>query len=146
PSSRYSSNPEIIAFFAVLLQRIKALPGVESASASSSLPFTGLGSGTSFTVEGRPTSPGDNLMTEVRVIEPDYFRTMRIALQRGRLFTGREHARESHVGIVRDALVQRYFPNQNPLGKKITIDMKDENAPSEIVGVGGDAKHYAPDP
>ena len=84
-------------------------------------------------------------MTEVRVIEPDYFRTMRIALQRGRLFTGREDARESHVVIVSDALVQRYFPNQNPLGKKITIDMKDENAPSEIVGVVGDVKHYGLD-
>jgi hypothetical protein len=81
-------------------------------------------------------------MTEVRVMEPDYFRTMRIALQRGRLFTGRE---ESHVVIVSDALVQRYFPNQNPLGKKITIDMKDENAPSEIVGVVGDVKHYGLD-
>ena len=145
PSSRYSRDPEIIAFFADLLQRIKALPGVESASASSSLPFTGFGSGTSFTVDGRPTSPGDNLMTEVRVIEPDYFRTMRIPIQRGRLFTGREDARESHVVIVSDALVQRYFPNQNPLGKKITIDMKDENAPSEIVGVVGDVKHYGLD-
>jgi putative ABC transport system permease protein len=145
PSSRYSKDPEVISFFADLLQRLKVLPGVESASASSSLPFTGLGSGTSFTIEGRPASPGNELMTDVRVIEPDYFRTMRIPLQRGRLFTSGEDARESHVVIVSDALVQRYFPNQNPLGKKITIDMKDQNLPSEIVGVVGDVRHFGLD-
>ena len=47
--------------------------------------------------------------------------------------------------IVSEALVQKYFPNQNPLGKKITIDMKDQNVPSEIVGVVGDVKHHGLD-
>jgi putative ABC transport system permease protein len=145
PSGRYSKDPEVITFFEELLERLKALPGVESASACSSLPFTGLGSGTTFTIEGRAASPGDELNAEVRVIEPDYFRTLRIPLQRGRLFTEREDAQASHVVIVSDALVRRYFPNQNPLGKKITIDMKDENVPSEIVGVIGDVKHYGLD-
>jgi putative ABC transport system permease protein len=145
PSARYSKDPEVIAFFPDLLQRIKALPDVESASATSSLPLTGIGSGTSFTMEGRPASPGNELGTEVRVIEPDYFRTMRIPLQQGRLFTRQEVARESHVVIVSEALVQKYFPNQNPLGKKITIDMKDPNVPSEIVGVVGDVKHHGLD-
>jgi putative ABC transport system permease protein len=145
PSSRYGKDPEVIAFFADLLQRIKVLPGVESASASSALPFTGIGSGTSFTIEGRPAPPGNELSTDVRVIEPDYFRTMRIPLQQGRLFTRQEDTRESHVVIVSEALVQKYFPNHNPLGKKITIDMKDENAPSEIVGIVGDVKHHGLD-
>ncbi len=145
PSTRYSKDPEVIAFFADMLRRIKALPGVESASASSSLPFTGIGSGTSFTIEGRPASPGTELSTDVRVIDPDYFRTMRIPLQQGRLFTRQEAARESHVVIVSAALAQKYFSNQNPLGKKITIDMKDQNVPSEIVGVVGDVKHHGLD-
>jgi putative ABC transport system permease protein len=145
PSTRYSKDPEVIPFFADLLQRIKALPGVESASASSSLPFTGIGSGTSFTIEGRPALPGNELSTDVRVIEPDYFRTMRIPLQQGRLFTRQEDTRESRVVIVSEALVQKYFPNQDPLGKKITIDMKDQNMPSEIIGVVGDVKHHGLD-
>ncbi|MFY9731984.1 MAG: ABC transporter permease [Candidatus Acidiferrales bacterium] len=145
PSARYSKDPEVIAFFADVLQRITALPGVESASASSSLPFTGIGSGTSFTIEGRPASPGTERSTDVRVIDPDYFHTMRIPLQKGRLFTRQEDARESHVVIVSEALVQKYFPDQNPLGKKITIDMKDQNVPSEIVGVVGDVKHHGLD-
>jgi len=145
PSTRYSKDPDVIAFFADLLQRIKALPGVESASASSSLPFTGIGSGTSFTIEGRPASLGNELNTEVRVIEPNYFRTMRIPLQQGRLFTPGEDARESHVVIVSEALAQKYFPNQNPLAKRITIDMKDQNIPSEIVGDVGDVKHHGLD-
>jgi putative ABC transport system permease protein len=145
PSARRSKDPEVIAFFADVLQRIKALPGVESASACSSLPFTGIGSGTSFTIQGRPASPENELSTDVRVIEPDYFRTMRIPLQQGRLFTRQEDARESHLVIVSEALVQKYFPNQNPLGKKITIDMKDQNVPSEIVGVVGDVRHHGLD-
>jgi putative ABC transport system permease protein len=145
PSTRYDKDPEVIAFFPDLLQGVKGLPGVESASASSSLPFTGIGSGTSFTIEGRPASPGNELSTDIRVIEPDYFRAMRIPLQQGRLFTRQEDTRESHVVIVSEALVQEYFPNQNPLGKKITIDMKDQNVPSEIVGVVGDVKHHGLD-
>jgi putative ABC transport system permease protein len=145
PSTRYGKDPDVIAFYADLLLRIKALPGVESASASSSLPFTGIGSGTSFTIEGLPASLGNELSTDVRVIEPDYFRTMRIPLQQGRLFTPQEDTRESHVVIVSEALAQKYFPNQNPLEKKITIDMKDRNVPSEIVGVVGDVKHHGLD-
>jgi putative ABC transport system permease protein len=145
PSARHSKDPEVIAFFADVLQRIEALPGVESASACSSLPFTGIGSGTSFTIQGRPASPENELSTDVRVIEPDYFRTMRIPLRQGRLFTRQEDARESHVVIVSEALVQKYFPNQNSLGKQITIDMKDQNVPSEIVGVVGDVRHHGLD-
>ncbi|MGA8142319.1 MAG: ABC transporter permease [Candidatus Acidiferrales bacterium] len=146
PSHRYSKDPEVTAFFAELLQRVKTLPGVESASANSSLPFTGAGSGTSFTIEGRPVAlAGENLLTEVCVIKPDYFRTMRIPLERGREFTGREDAQESHVVIVSESLVRKYLPTEDPLGKKITIDMKDLNVPSEIVGVVGDIKQYGLD-
>ena len=146
PSHPYAKDEQATAFFAELLERVRVLSGVESASANSSLPFTGIGSGTGFTVEGRPVAPaGEKLTTEVRVIEPDYFRTMRIPLQRGRLFTAREDAQASHVVIVSEALVRKYFPNENPLGKRITIDMKDENVPCEIVGVVGDIKHYGLD-
>src|SRR6202022_754614 len=79
--------------------------------------------------------------TDVRVIAPDYFRTMGIPLLKGRVFTEREASTESHVVIVNQALVNRSFPDEDPIGKKITIDMKQVNVPCEIVGVVGDVKH-----
>src|SRR4029077_14399354 len=73
PSQQYRKDPQVLAFFAELLQRVNSLPGVESASATSWAPFTGSGAGTSFTIEGHPAAPaGENPNVEVRVIEPGY--------------------------------------------------------------------------
>jgi putative ABC transport system permease protein len=146
PSQQYSKDPQVLAFFDELLQRVNSLPGVESASANSWPPFTGSGAGTSFTIEGHPAAPaGENPNIEVRVVEPGFFRTMRIPLLRGRLFNSREAAQGSHVVLISESVARQYFPNEDPLGKKITIDMKDQNVPSEIVGVVGDAKYYGLD-
>ncbi|MFZ3258560.1 MAG: FtsX-like permease family protein, partial [Candidatus Acidiferrales bacterium] len=74
----------------------------------------------------------------VRVVGLDYFRTMGIPLTQGRNFSPAELATEKHVVIVNDTFVRNYFPHTNPIGQKITIDMKDTNVPSVIVGVVGD--------
>lgn len=148
PNSAYPQDQNRSQFFRQLLERVDALPGVRSASASSWLPFTGLGAATGLTVEGRPPlAPGVELVCDVRVIEPDYFRTLGIPLLRGREFTERESSVESHVVIVSEALAREYFPNEDPLGKRITIEMKDpkDNPPSEIIGIVGDVKHQTLD-
>jgi putative ABC transport system permease protein len=137
----YAMDAARTVFFGELIARVKSLPGVESASANSFLPLTGSGAATEFNIEGRPAPrPGDEPTTDVRVIEPDYFRTMRIPLLRGRLFTAREAAEESHVVIISDAMARQFFPAEDPIGKRVTIDMKEKNVPSEIVGVVGDIK------
>jgi putative ABC transport system permease protein len=146
PDSKYKQDAQIVQVFNQVLEKVRALPGVESASANSAPPFTGPGAGTDFKIEGRPAPPlGEAPGVEVRVVAHDYFRTMHIPLVRGRQFTAQEESEPRHVVIVSQKLVQQYFANEDPIGKKITIDMKNQNVPSEIVGVVGDTKHYGLD-
>jgi putative ABC transport system permease protein len=146
PDAKYHQDAQRIAFFRELLLRIDSLPGVVSASADSFPPFTGLGAATSFQIEGRPVQSTAELpVTDVQVIEPDYFRTMRIPLLRGRLFSEKEETELSHVVIISEMLAREYFPDENPIGKRMTINMKSENVPSEIVGVVADVKRYGLD-
>jgi putative ABC transport system permease protein len=66
---------------------------------------------------------------------------MEIPLRRGRLFTAQEAAEMRHVVVVNETFARENFPGQDPLGKRVTINMKDENVPSEIIGIVGDNKH-----
>lgn len=146
PGTKYREASQKITFFQQLLDRIRALPGVEAASANSFPPFTGLGAATGFTIVGRPApAPGEQPVVDVRVIEPGYFQTMRIPLLRGRFFTPREETEESHVVIISEKLAREAFPNQDPIGQQVIIDMKDKNVPSTIVGVVGDVRHVGLD-
>jgi putative ABC transport system permease protein len=142
PGSKYGEDHQRVAFFRQLLSRIESLPGVRSAGAVSFLPFTSLGSATSFTIEGRPAPPaGEKHTLDVRVCDPNYFRTMGIPLLRGRNFTEKEATEVSHVVIINEAMARTYFPDEDPLGKRVTIAMTSTPAPTEIIGVVGDVKH-----
>jgi putative ABC transport system permease protein len=139
PQAKYGNDAARQRFFQDLQARIKALPGVDAATADSFLPFSGIGSATDFTIVGRPAPPpGQDYVTTVSVVLPDYFRTMRTPLLRGREFSAAEVGQERHVVIVNQALARQYFPGQDPLGQQIIIHMKDQNLPSTIVGVVGD--------
>ncbi|MGH9731698.1 MAG: ADOP family duplicated permease [Candidatus Acidiferrales bacterium] len=141
PDSKYATAISRGAFFSDLLGRIRQLPGVSEASADSAPPFGGVGAATGFVIVGEPPLPvSQQHGTDVRVIEPDYFRTMGIPLRSGRLFTEREFTGETHVVIVNQLLVNKYFHGANPLGQRLIIDMKDTNVPCEIVGVVGDVR------
>jgi putative ABC transport system permease protein len=144
PNASYKEDAKKIAFFRQLRDRMAALPGVISASADSWLPFTTMGAATGFQIEGQPkVSDADQPVTDVRVVEPDYFHTMGIPLVAGREFNELEASAQSHVVIINQALAARYFPDENPIGKRITIAMggQTEKNPSLIVGVAGDVKH-----
>jgi putative ABC transport system permease protein len=71
----------------------------------------------------------------------NYFRTMQIPLKRGRLFTDQEATERRHVVVINESFAREHFPNEDPLGKRVTIDMRDDNQPCEIIGVVGDSKH-----
>jgi putative ABC transport system permease protein len=144
PNASYKDDAKKIAFFQQLRDRTAALPGVISASADSWLPFTTLGAATGFQIEGRAkVSDADQPITDVRVVEPDYFRTMGIPLVTGREFSEQEASVQSHVVIINQALATRYFPNENPVGNRMYIAMggQTEKNPSLIIGVAGDVKH-----
>lgn len=142
PAPKYKDDPAQIAFFRELLDKLDHLPGVRSVSMENLPPFSGFplwGVATDVMLPGQESLPvTQRPNTAVRVVGLDYFRTMGIPLTQGRDFSPAELATEKHVVIVNDTFVRNYFPHTNPIGQKITIDMKDTNVPSVIVGVVGD--------
>jgi putative ABC transport system permease protein len=142
PMRKYDSDPKLINFFKQATDQISAIPGVESAGAINTLPFDGPYSGTNLDIEGQPPRPaGQHLTTGVCVTDANYFQTMHIPLKRGRLFTQQEVTEMRHVVVVNEAFAHDIFPGQNPIGQRVTINMKDDNnPPSEIIGVVGNNK------
>src|SRR5499426_818908 len=142
PGRKYDTDQKRINFFLQAVAQMQSLPGVESAGAVSFLPFAAPHAGTLVEIEGRPKlPPGQGLNTGVMVSDLNYFRTMQIPLKRGRLFTDREAAEMRHVVVVNEEFARKNFPGEDPLGKRVTIYMKNDNRPCEIVGVVGDSKH-----
>jgi len=142
PPVKYDTDPKVINFFKQAIEQIRAMPGVESAGAINTIPFGGPHSGTNLDIEGQPKRPpGQFLTTGVCVTDANYFQTMRIPLKRGRLFTQQEVQEMRHVVVVNEAFARENFPGQDPIGQRVTIYMKDDNPPSEIIGIVGDNKH-----
>jgi putative ABC transport system permease protein len=142
PGAKYTQDQQRIDFFKRAVEKLRTLPGVESAGAISFLPFAAPPAGTRFDIEGQPKQPaGQDHVTRVAVTDAHYFEAMRIPLRRGRLFTEQEATTMRHVVVINEALARRYFPGEDPLGKRLTIFMKNENLPCEVIGVVGDVRH-----
>jgi len=142
PSSKYKDDAKVSEFYAQLLERIRQLPGVRSASADAYLPFTGIIAGTGVEVEGRPPLPAaEQPEVDVAVVEPHFFETLGIPLLRGRSFTDREAREISHTVVISQAMARNLWPNEDPIGKHVTIHMKDVDVPSQVIGIVGDVKH-----
>jgi putative ABC transport system permease protein len=142
PEVKYN-DPQTVTFFREAADRMKSLPGVRSVGIVNYLPlYGGSGSSTGFTVEGRPElPPGEGPGTNVRVADSGYFGTMGIPLQRGRLYTEVETREARHVILISESLASKYFPGEDPLGKRISVDMFDQKNPTEIIGIVGDVRY-----
>ena len=146
PGRKYDSDQKVLNFFSQATEQLRALPGVQSVGAINTLPFNGPHSGTSMEVAGQPKlPPGQSLTTGICVTDADYFKAMQIPLKSGRLFTPQEAKEMRHVVVVSETFARKNLPGQDPLGKRVTINMKDENVPTEIIGVVGDTKHLGLD-
>jgi putative ABC transport system permease protein len=146
PSRKYNEDAKVIDFYRRAAEQMRSIPGVEAVGAVSFLPFAAPYAGTGVHIEGRAKlPPGQELGTGVMVTDGNYFRTMQIPLKRGRLFTDQETTEMRHVVVVNEAFARVNFPGEDPLGKRVIIDMKDDNRPCEIVGVVGDSKHMSLD-
>jgi putative ABC transport system permease protein len=138
---RYNADGQMGLFFDRLFEDIQRLPGVAAAGAVSTLPLTGLGAATSYEVVGAPRpSRGEEPVADVRVITHEYLRAMRIPLLRGRLFNERDKGDLTNRVVVSQALAQRHWPGEDPIGKRIRISWSD-NREDEIIGVVGDVRH-----
>ncbi|HEV2149920.1 MAG TPA: ABC transporter permease [Longimicrobiaceae bacterium] len=138
PEAKYPNDTAWINFFDALLPRVAALPGVQSAGAASSVPLTG-GWNRSFTVEGITVPEGETgPYGNFRTVYPDFHRTLRIPLRRGRFFTDADRRGAPRVAIVDELMAERYWPGQDPIGKRISLDATDAG-PNwvEVVGVVG---------
>jgi hypothetical protein len=140
PHTKYSGG-RIAAFYQQTLERVRALPGVEAAAATNSLPLSGSQPITGFGIEGRPSPTYQTFTAGWRRISPDYFSTFRIPLVKGRLLKESDSADAPPVLAVNESLARIYFANEDPLGKRIIYN----GVTREIVGVVGDIKHSALD-
>ena len=133
--SAHSTPEKRTAFFSELLQRIESVPGVQSASAINHLPLSGDVWTLLFTIEGRPVpGPGEKQGAVYRIVQPEYFRTMGATLLKGRDFTPHDNDAAPAVVIINDVFAKRYWPNEDPLGKRIEVGDGGVN-PREIVGI-----------
>jgi predicted permease len=133
PPLRYPTRQSRDAFFKQVLQRTTQIPGVESASASSLLPF-GYGENVStFEIAGQP-KPRVNWYANVNNVSSDYLKTMEIPLLRGRFFNA-ENSRGS-VAVIDETLAKRYFKDENPIGQSLKMP----SATYQIVGIVGRVK------
>ncbi len=141
--ARYKDPSKQAAFFQEAIQRLEALPGVVSAGATSTLVPGEYERVVTFSIEGRPAlSRTVRARTDYFAISPDYLRTLRIPLIRGRSFLPSDTAQAPPVALVNQALVRRYFANEEPIGKRIRLDTSGSDRPdwSEIVGVAGNVR------
>jgi putative ABC transport system permease protein len=142
PASKYQEPARRIQFFQDAVSRISVLPGVQTAGEVSVLPLAGLGSATRFTIVGQPPpAAGQSPVTDVRLCDNGYFKTMNVPLLRGRLFTDREMRERSNVVIINTTLARQYFGGQDPIGRQVNVAMSDPIIPTTIVGVVGDARY-----
>lgn len=143
PEARYKEIPKQTQFRRDLLERLNNLPGVEAAMISE-LPLSGSQLTHNFIIEARtlPT-PGDERELQTRSIGGDYFRTMKIPLLQGRDLTSQDNAGTPIVGLVNQSFVRQYFPNENPIGKRIRWARGENPAWMTIVGIVADVKHFA---
>jgi len=161
PARKYAKEDQRVAFYNQLLENIRHLPGVESTAAASGLPLGNNGWQTSFTVDGQPPPPKDNIpLMEACLVTPDYFRTMNIPLKSGRYFTDRDDrsflagkdlskmtepqrvASGINSVIIDEEFARRYWPNEDAVGKRIRLGGgTDSNAPLlTVLGVVGRVK------
>ncbi len=129
-----------------LVSRVAALPGVDSAAAVTLRPLWGtVGMDWPFTIEGQSAKDAErNPLLNFETVTPDYFRTMGIPLTQGRPFDEHDRDGQPGVAIVSDALARRYWPGQDPIGKRLKIPLPPtayHNAWLTVVGVAGDARY-----
>src|SRR3989440_379892 len=122
------------------LKRIRALPGIEAAALVDNIPLSLNYNSTSIYLEGQPPTPASQLPLAIpSSVSPDYFRTMGISF-RGRDFTDQEEKVENRVAIVNETFAKKFFPGQDPVGKRFNFSGA-ENPFWEIIGVCGDGKY-----
>ena len=137
PDAVYSKPEQVRGFYADLLGRVQGLPGVQAAGAVSALPLSGQGGSGTTTIDTQSV-PLEKTTPEAdqRVVTPDYFKAMGISVVRGRAFEPRDSDTAAPVAIVDESLANAYWPNQDPVGKRLHPGGIQSKAPwATVIGV-----------
>lgn len=135
PQKHYSTSESHRAFFTTLIERVSALPGVESASAAMSLPFSSGGYTADMYIPEQPNSP-TRPAARVDIVLPNYFETLRMPLLKGRLFTSHDDATSPSVVVINDEFARKYFPGEDPIGKLVANNCCHDRT-AAVIGIIG---------
>ena len=139
PTVKYAKPEQQIAFFDEMLRRVSVLPGVRNAAISAALPLSWKRI-TPLLPEGQPNVPlAERPFVDIEAVSPQWFQTMRVPLRGGREFTAADNAEAPKVVMVNETFARRFWPNQNPVGKRILVGRGPNQ--SEVIGVTADIKN-----
>ncbi|MDP9100002.1 MAG: ABC transporter permease [Verrucomicrobiota bacterium] len=143
PRIRYPELDQQIRAHDAIMEKLAAIPGVESAGGVNPLPLSGNIRNLSLMVSGAAPLPrGNHPAAGYLMVKPDYFKTMKIPVRQGRGFTRADTKDSPLVVMINEAFAKKYFPDRNPIGQQVMIDREENKAPPcEVVGVVGNSRH-----
>jgi putative ABC transport system permease protein len=130
----WETSPVPAQQFRQILDRMKTLPGVRNAAASAFPPLVG-NNPINFEIQGRNVANPDDFNADFFLVSENFFSTMKISMLRGRDFTARDNTTAPWVAIINETMAKRYFPNEDPIGKRIRFDLSQEDQFREIIAV-----------
>jgi len=141
-AAKYPEKHRIAEFYQQVVERIKSIPGVQTATAVSAIPFSDHSNGRNFTIEGVNVDPADTPSGMYQVASPEYFQTLHVPLRAGRFLSAADGADAPKVVVISELVVKRWLRNQSPIGRRLKIgDANSKNPWMTIVGVVGDMVH-----
>jgi putative ABC transport system permease protein len=144
PESKYAAGDQRTQFFAALLDRVRRLPGVEAAGLTESVPLVN-DFVSALEIEGHPIeNPVERPSANFYAVNHDYFQAMGIPLIQGRALADTDTASGPNVSVINQEMARKYFPNENPIGRRIRVS-QGRGEWSQIVGIAGDVKQYGLD-
>lgn len=144
PRIHYQSNSDVINFFTRVQQNLRGLPGYQAVALGYPLPLQGNHFWTSFTITGRNTAPGEYQSASLRFVDSGFLPLMNIPLLQGRNISDVDDANGEPVVIISESLARKYWPNEDPIGKSISV-LRETAVPRRIIGVVADVRAVVED-
>jgi putative ABC transport system permease protein len=139
PPNRYAGAQRTTSFVQEVIARTSAIHGVESVAGANTVPLGANYNRRGFSIPGLPApAPGEENNAEFRLVTPDYFRTMGIRLLKGRFFNANDRLGTASVAMISESMAKRFWPSEDPIGKRVIVPDGIKPEPREIVGVVGD--------
>jgi putative ABC transport system permease protein len=141
PGVKYPENHQVVAFFDHLEEKVASLPGVKAAAFATGLPFAGRDGYLAFVVEGRPPLPPEQVQdAQFSIVSDGYFQAMEIPLLKGRWFSSQDGDKAPSVALISQTMARRFFPDEDPIGKRVTLGDPQTGPWLTIVGIVGDTR------